>query len=37
LDARGPLYERMLQSQSITIYVPTGISDLKMELFALNQ
>lgn len=37
LDARGPLYERMLQSQSITIYVPTGISELKMELFALNQ
>ena len=36
LDARGQLYERMLQSQSISIYVPNGISDLQIELFAVN-
>jgi type VI secretion system protein ImpJ len=37
LDARGPLYERMLQSQSIMVYTPSGIADLQLELFALNQ
>ena len=37
LEGRGPLYERMLQSQSIMIYVPNGIADLQVELFALNQ
>ena len=37
VDARGPLYERMLAAQTITIYVPSGISDLRLELFALNQ
>ena len=37
VDARGPLYERMLASQTITIYVPSGIADLRLELFALNQ
>jgi type VI secretion system protein ImpJ len=36
LEARGALYERMLQSQSITIYAPAGIQDLRLELFALN-
>ena len=35
--ARGPLYERMLAAQTITIYVPSGIADLRLELFALNQ
>ncbi|MBK1613899.1 type VI secretion system-associated protein [Rubrivivax gelatinosus] len=35
-EARGPLYERMLQSQSVTIYVPSGIEDVRLELFALN-
>ncbi len=35
-EARGPLYERMLQSQSVTIYVPAGIDDVRMELFVLN-
>lgn len=37
IETRGPLYERMLQGQSITVYVPSGIPDLKLELFALNQ
>lgn len=37
VEPRGPLYERMLQAQTITIYVPAGIADLQLELFALNQ
>jgi type VI secretion system protein ImpJ len=37
VEARGPLYERMLQAQTMTIYVPAGIADLQLELFALNQ
>ena len=37
LDASGQLYDRMLKAQSMTIYVPSGIADLEMELFALNQ
>ncbi len=37
LDARSPLYERMLKAQTITIYTPAGIADLELELFALNQ
>lgn len=36
LEPRGPLYERMLQSQSVTIYVPSGMEDVRLELFALN-
>lgn len=36
LEARGPLYERMLKAQSIMIYVPSGIHDLKMELVAVT-
>jgi type VI secretion system protein ImpJ len=36
VEARGPLYERMLQSQTMTVYAPAGIPDLKLELFALN-
>lgn len=35
LDPRGPLYERMLKAQSIMIYVPAGVHDLKMELIAV--
>lgn len=37
LDPRGGLYERMLQAQAVTVYVPSGIPELKIELFALNQ
>jgi len=36
LDSHGPLYERMLKSQSIAIYTPTGYQDLKLELIAIT-
>ena len=36
VEARGPMYERMLQSQSIMIYVPTGFPDLELELIAVT-
>jgi type VI secretion system protein ImpJ len=36
VEPRGPLYERMLQAQTISIYVPGGVQDLRLELFALN-
>ncbi|MFT4256661.1 MAG: type VI secretion system baseplate subunit TssK [Pseudoxanthomonas sp.] len=36
LEPRGPLYERMLKAGSITIYVPSGLEDLKLELIALT-
>ena len=37
LEPRGPLYERMLKAESITIYVPSGIRELKLDLIALTQ
>lgn len=36
IEARGPLYERMLKSESIMIYVPSGLPELKLELIALT-
>lgn len=36
LESKSPLYERMLKAQNITIYAPSGIPDLELELFALN-
>lgn len=36
LENKGPLYERMLQAQSISIYVPAGMRDLKIELLAIT-
>lgn len=36
LQPRGPLYERMLQMQSIAIYAPAGIADLKLDLIAVT-
>ncbi len=36
VEARGPLYDRMLAAQTITLYVPAGIADLRLELLALN-
>ena len=36
LENRGPLYERMLQARAMSIYVPAGIEDVRLELFALN-
>lgn len=36
LDARSPLYERMLKAQNLSVYTPAGIAELELELFALN-
>jgi type VI secretion system protein ImpJ len=36
VEPRGPLYERMLQSHALCLYVPGGLPDLQLELFALN-
>jgi type VI secretion system protein ImpJ len=36
LEGRGALYERMLKSQSITIYAPESYQDLKLELIAVT-
>jgi type VI secretion system protein ImpJ len=35
LDAKGTMVERMLQAQSIAIYVPSGMKELKLELLAV--
>ena len=35
LDNRGVLYDSMLKAQAISIYVPNGIRDLKLELIAI--
>ncbi len=37
IDTHGVLYERMLKQQSVMIYVPGGIPDLKLELLAVAQ
>jgi len=36
VEARGMLYERMLQAQTLTIYAPAGIRELKLELIAVT-
>jgi type VI secretion system protein ImpJ len=36
VEAKGQMYERMLQAQSISIYVPSGIQELKLELVAVT-
>ncbi|WP_347555802.1 type VI secretion system baseplate subunit TssK [Robbsia sp. KACC 23696] len=36
LDTRGMLFERMLQAQSLTIYAPAGINNLRLELIAVT-
>lgn len=35
VEPYGPIYERMLQAQSIAIYVPSGFKDFKLELMAV--
>jgi type VI secretion system protein ImpJ len=35
LEGKGQMYERMLQAQTMAIYVPAGIRELKLELFAV--
>ncbi|MGW8393554.1 type VI secretion system baseplate subunit TssK [Pseudoduganella sp. HUAS MS19] len=36
LENRGVLYEQMLKAQSIAIYVPAGIKELRLELLVVN-
>ncbi len=36
IEAKGQLYERMLQAQSMSIYVPTGMRELSLELIAVT-
>jgi type VI secretion system protein ImpJ len=36
IEAKGQMYERMLQAQSISIYVPGGMHDLKLDLVAVT-
>ena len=36
VDSKSPLYERMLQAQSLSIYVPSGIQNLRLELLAVT-
>ncbi len=36
IDAKGQMYERMLQAQSLLIYVPSGMRELKLELVAVT-
>jgi type VI secretion system protein ImpJ len=36
LESKGQMYERMLQAQSISIYVPAGIRELRLELVAVT-
>ena len=35
LEPRGSLYERMLQAQSVSIYVPNSVAGLQLELVAV--
>jgi type VI secretion system protein ImpJ len=37
LENRGALYEAMLKAQAISIYVPAGMRDLKLDLIAISQ
>jgi type VI secretion system protein ImpJ len=36
VEAKGQMYERMLQAQSIAIFVPSGMEELKLELVAVT-
>ena len=36
VEAKGQMYDRMLQAQSISIYVPSGMQDLHLELVAVT-
>ncbi|NYE59775.1 type VI secretion system protein ImpJ [Duganella sp. 1224] len=36
IEPKGQMYERMLQAQSISIYVPGGIHDLNLDLVAVT-
>jgi type VI secretion system protein ImpJ len=36
IEAKGQMYERMLQAQSMSIYVPSGMRELSLELIAVT-
>ena len=36
LESKGQMYERMLKAQSISLYVPAGMKELKLELLAVT-
>ena len=36
IEAKGQMYDRMLQAQSISIYVPSGMRELSLELIAVT-
>jgi len=36
VENKGPLYERMLQAQSLSIYAPSGIHNLTIEMMAVT-
>jgi type VI secretion system protein ImpJ len=36
IENKGPLYERMLQAQSLSIYVPSGVQNLRLELLVVT-
>jgi len=36
LQGKGPLYANMLQAQAASVYVPSGIHDLSLEMFAIT-
>ena len=36
IDSRGALYEAMLKAQSISVYVPNGVRELRLELIAVS-
>lgn len=35
LENKGPLFERMIQAQSISVYTPAGIKNIQVELMAV--
>jgi type VI secretion system protein ImpJ len=35
LTAKGTLYENMLKAQAISIYAPTGMKGMRVELFGI--
>jgi type VI secretion system protein ImpJ len=36
LQSKGPLYANLLQAQAVSVYVPSGIRELSLELFAIT-
>ncbi|MGZ8293766.1 MAG: type VI secretion system baseplate subunit TssK [Telluria sp.] len=36
IEAKGQMYERMLQAQSISVYAPSGMQELRLELVAVT-